>query len=181
MRSTSNLFLVGLISVLAAGILAAQGPTGAQRMKDRISREVRHELVMLPQFTIFDNLQYKIDGATVTLLGQVNNAVLKYSAEKVVRKIEGVEQVKNQIEVLPASSGDDRLRRAIAHALFAEDSPLFRYSLGSVPPIHIVVKNGRVALEGVVDNQSDKNLAYMRAGAVPGVLSVENHLQVQTP
>ncbi len=190
MKKISNLFLTGLltvlISALTAGALAAQaghgqGPAGSQRMQDRISREVRHELVMLPQLTIFDNLQYKVDGPAVTLMGQVRNAVLKDSAEKVVRKIEGVEQVNNQIEVLPPSSGDDRIRLAVAHALFAEDSPLFRYSMGSVPPIHIIVKSGHVALEGVVDSQSDKDMASIRANGIPGVFSVDNHLQVQKP
>jgi hyperosmotically inducible protein len=148
-------------------------------MQDRISREVRHELVMLPQLTIWDNLQYKVDGSKVTLLGQVRNAVLKDEAASVVKKIEGVDQVDNQIEVLPASSNDDRIRLAVAHALFGNDSPLFRYSMGALPPIHIIVKNGHVTLEGVVDSQADKDLAYTKANGVPGVFSVDNHLQVQ--
>lgn len=148
-------------------------------MQERITREVRHELVMLPQLTIFDNLQYKVDGSKVTLLGQVRNAVLKDEAGSAVKKIEGVDQVDNKIEVLPASGNDDRLRLAVARALFGNDSPLFRYSMGALPPIHIIVKNGHVTLEGVVDNQSDKDLAYMKANGVPGVFSVENHLVVQ--
>jgi hyperosmotically inducible protein len=156
----------------------AQSSTGAQRMQERISREVYHELVMLPQLTIFDNLQYKVDGNKVTLTGQVNNAILKDSAEKVVRKIEGVESVENKIEVLPASPNDDRIRRQVARAIFNDDR-LFRYSMGSVPPIHIIVKNGHVTLEGVVDSQTDKDTAFLRANGVPGVFSVENHLQVQ--
>jgi hyperosmotically inducible protein len=157
---------------------AAQTPTGPQRMQDRVSREVYHELVMLPQLTIFDNLQYKVDGNNVTLTGQVVNPVLKDSAEKVVKKIEGVENVNNQIEVLPTSSNDDRVRRQVARAIF-NDERLFRYSMGSVPPIHIIVKNGHVTLEGVVNSQADKDAATLRANGVPGVFSVENHLQVQ--
>jgi len=156
----------------------AQVGTGPQRMQDRISREVFHELVMLPQLTIFDNLQYKVDGDKVTLMGQVQDAILKDSAEKVVKKIEGVESVNNQIEILPPSSNDDRIRRQVARALF-NDERLFRYSMGSVPPIHIIVKNGHVTLEGVVNSQSDKDAATVRANGVPGVFSVENHLQVQ--
>jgi osmotically-inducible protein OsmY len=157
---------------------SAQTATGPQRMQERISREVFHELVMLPQLTIFDNLQYKVDAGKVTLTGQVVNPVLKDSAEKVVKKIEGVESVNNQIEVLPPSTNDDRIRRQVARALF-NDERLFPYSMGSVPPIHIIVKNGHVALEGVVNSQADKDTATLRANGVPGVFSVENHLQVQ--
>jgi hyperosmotically inducible protein len=157
---------------------AAQGVTGPQRMQDRISREVYHELVMLPQLTIFDNLQYKVDGNKVTLMGQVRDAILKDSAEKTVKHIEGVDSVNNQIEILPASGNDDRIRREVARALF-NDERLFRYSMGSVPPIHIIVKNGHVTLEGVVNSQADKDAANLRANGVPGVFSVENHLQVQ--
>lgn len=157
---------------------AAQGVTGSQRMQDRISREVFHELVTLPQLTIFDNLQYKVDGNKVTLMGQVRNAILKDSAEKSVKHIEGVDSVNNQIEILPASGNDDRIRREVARALF-NDERLFRYSMGSVPPIHIIVKNGHVTLEGVVNSQADKDAANLRANGVPGVFSVENHLQVQ--
>jgi hyperosmotically inducible protein len=157
---------------------AAQGATGPQRMQDRISREVFHELVTLPQLTIFDNLQYKVDGNKVTLTGQVRNAILKDSAEKSVKHIEGVDSVNNQIEILPASGNDDRIRREVARALF-NDERLFRYSMGSVPPIHIIVKNGHVTLEGVVNSQADKDAANLRANGVPGVFSVENHLQVQ--
>ena len=157
---------------------AAQGATGPQRMQDRISREVYHELVMLPQLTIFDNLQYKVDGSKVTLMGQVRDAILKDSAEKTVKHIEGVDSVNNQIEILPASGNDDRIRREVARALF-NDERLFRYSMGSVPPIHIIVKNGHVTLEGVVNSQADKDAANIRANGVPGVFSVDNHLQVQ--
>src|SRR6478672_6596050 len=155
-----------------------QNVTGPQRMQDRISREVFHELVTLPQLTIFDNLQYKVDGNKVTLMGQVRDAILKDSAEKRIKSIEGVESVNNQIEILPASGNDDRIRREVARALF-NDERLFRYSMGSVPPIHIIVKNGHVTLQGVVNSDADKNEANIRANGVPGVFSVDNHLQVQ--
>jgi hyperosmotically inducible protein len=173
----------GLVALLLTMICAAQTggqqSSGAQRMQDRINREVRHELVMLPQLSIWDNLQYKVDGSKVTLMGEVRNAVLKDSAEKAVKRIEGVDQVDNKIEVLPASGSDERIRLAVARALFGNDSPLFRYAMGALPPIHIVVKNGHVTLEGVVDSQSDKDLASLKANGVPGVFSVENHLVVQ--
>ena len=174
-----------MVCVVLSGMATAQEPGGAaqtaagpQRMQDRITREVYHELVMLPELSIFDNLQYKVDGNKVTLTGQVVNAFLKDSAEKVVKKIEGVESVDNQIEVLPTSGNDDRIRRQVARAIF-NDERLFHYSMGSVPPIHIIVKNGHVALEGVVNSQADKDQAGIRANGVPGVFSVENHLQVQ--
>jgi hyperosmotically inducible protein len=156
----------------------AQSTTGPLRMQDRISREVFHELITLPQLTIFDNLQYKVNGNKVTLMGQVVDATLKDSAEKNVKRIEGVESVNNQIEILPASSNDDRIRRQVARALF-NDERLFRYSMGSVPPIHIIVKGGHVTLEGVVNSQADKDAANIRANGVPGVFSVDNHLQVE--
>ena len=189
MKKTVSWLFAGLMCIAMSGTGVAQNPggnpaesaqagTGPQRMQDRISREVYHELVMLPQLTIFDNLQYKVDNGKVTLMGQVENAILKDSAEKVVKKIEGVETVNNQIEILPPSPNDDRIRRQVARAIF-NDERLFRYSMGSVPPIHIIVKNGHVTLEGVVNSQADKDAANLRASSVPGVFSVENHLQVQ--
>jgi hyperosmotically inducible protein len=165
-------------SLANASAKGSQSSSGSQKMQERITREVRHELVMLPQLSIFDNLEYKVDGDTVTLLGQVRDPVLKSSAEKVVKGIEGVEHVNNQIEVLPLSPNDDRIRRQVARALF-NDSRLFPYSLGALPPIHIIVKGGNVTLEGVVNNQSDKNVATIRANGVPGVFSVTNNLQVE--
>ena len=182
-RVLAWLFLTSICVGLAVTGFAQSGgtapvSTGQQRMQDRISREVYHELVMLSQLTIFDNLQYKVEGSKVALMGQVNNAILRDSAEKVVRRIEGVENVENKIEVLPPSPNDDRIRRQVARALFNDDR-LFRYSMGSVPPIHIIVKNGHVTLEGVVDSQTDKDAAFLKANGVPGVFSVENHLQVQ--
>jgi len=168
-------FVVAL-TVMIAGISKAQSVN--QRAEERISREVRHELVMLPQFNIFDNLEYKVNGDSVTLLGQVRNAVLKDSAENVVKKIEGVDRVNNQIEILPVSINDDRIRNHVARAIF-NDSQLFRYSTQSVPPIHIIVKNGHVSLEGIVANEADKNVAGIRANGVSGVFSVKNDLAVE--
>lgn len=157
----------------------AQQSNGLERSQNRITREVHHELVMLPQLTIFDNLKYQVNGNEVTLKGDVVHAVLKDEAQDSVKKIEGVEKVNNEINILPPSPMDDRIRLAVAHALFGNDSPLFRYAMGALPPIHIIVKNGHVTLEGVVDNESDKNLAYTKANGVPGVFSVTNNLMVQ--
>ena len=154
--------------------------SGNQLLEQRLSGEVHHELAMIPEFTIFDNLSYRIDGGTVTLYGQVRNGFIKGEAESRVKHLQGVQSVNNQIEVLPASFNDDRIRRQVARALFS-DSRLSTYSIQSVPPIHIIVKNGHVDLEGVVRVQADKDTAFIRANGVPGVFSVDNNLQVEQP
>jgi len=145
---------------------------------DRVTREVRHELVMLPYYGVFDNLAYRVDGRTVTLLGQVTRPTLKSDAGNVVKKIEGVERVDNQIQVLPLSPMDDRLRVAEYRAIYGHPG-LDRYAMQAVPPIHIIVDNGKVTLEGVVANQGDKDLANIRANTVSGVFSVVNNLRVE--
>lgn len=172
-----------LISVALLAILAVALPSFAQQREippqavQRIQKEVRHELVMLPFETVFDNLAYKVDGYTVTLLGQVTNPVVKSSAESAVKRIEGVEKVDNQIEVLPVSPMDDRLRRQLYRAIYGYPA-LQRYALPVLKPIRIIVKNGHVTLEGVVDREADKNIAGIRANGVHGVFSVTNNLVV---
>ena len=145
---------------------------------ERITREVRHELVMLPYYSVFDNLAYQVqpDG-TVVLMGQVVRPTLKQDAQARVRKIEGVERVENKIEVLPTSINDDRQRRALYRAIYGNES-LSKYAVENVPPIHIIVKNGQATLEGEVMNEMDKNLAYIQASSVPGVFKVTNNLRV---
>jgi len=143
----------------------------------RIQKEVRHELLMLPYLTVFDNLAYKVNGYDVTLMGQVVNPVLKSDAENVVKRIEGVEKIDNQIEVLPVSPMDDGLRRRLYRAIYGYPA-LQRYAMPVIKPIRIIVKNGHVTLEGVVDNESDKNIAGLRANGVSGVFSVTNNLVV---
>jgi hyperosmotically inducible protein len=140
--------------------------------------EVRHQLVMIRWLSVFDNLQYRIDGNNVTLSGQVTNPVIKSDAEKSVKGIEGVGEVSDQIEVLPVSEMDDQIRRAEYRSIYSFPS-LEKYSTMAVASIHIVVKGGQVTLEGVVDNQSDKNAAEIRAKTVPNVFSVQDNLQVQ--
>ncbi len=143
----------------------------------RISREVLHEMLMLPFYSVWDNLEYQVNGSTVTLLGQVVDPTTKTDAEKAVKGIEGVEKVVNNIEVLPASGADDRIRRAEYHVIYGFDG-LSKYSWGTVPSLHIIVKIGHVDLVGVVDNATDKNMAEIQAKSVPGVFSVKNELQV---
>ncbi len=145
--------------------------------QNRLIKEVRHELIMLPYYGVFDNLAFRIDGRTVILEGQVVNPVTKSGAENSVKHIEGVEKVINNIEVLPPSPMDDRIRRAVYQSIYSY-GPLFKYGGMAVPPIHIIVKSGRVTLDGVVDSEADKNLAGMRANQVPGTFQVTNNLRV---
>jgi len=182
-------FLAAVLALGTTGLAVASSTDHAsqqvtsstnQRIEQRLSGEVRHELNMIPEFTIFDNLAYRVDGRTVTLFGQVRDAIVKDSAEARVKHLEGVERVDSQIEILPASFNDDRIRRQVARAVF-NDPRLSSYAIQSVPPIHIIVKNGHVNLEGVVRTQTDKDDAFIRANGVPGVFSVENNLQVEQP
>jgi hyperosmotically inducible protein len=147
--------------------------------QDWLAEEVRHRLVLLPFYSVFDNLECRVDGNTVTLLGQVTQPTVKVDAETAVKGIEGVSKVINNIEVLPVSPMDDQIRRAEFRAIYNEPA-LRRYAFGPVPPIHIIVKGGHVTLEGVVRNQADKDLVYIRANGVPGVFSVTNNLQVES-
>jgi len=146
--------------------------------EQKLAREVRHQLVLLPFYSVFDNLAFSVKDDTVTLTGEVVLPTLKSDAEAAVKSVEGVARVVNNIEILPVSPGDDRLRRALYHAIYG-DNVLERYSLQAVPPIHIVVKNGHVTLIGVVATEMEKSVAGVRANGVSGVFSVENHLQVE--
>jgi osmotically-inducible protein OsmY len=144
----------------------------------RMETEIRHQLVMLPYYGVFDNLQFQVSGDKVTLMGQVARPSLKKSAERVVKNVEGVSSVENKIEVLPTSGNDDSIRLATYRAIYSQPA-LQRYQLRAVPPIHIIVNNGNVTLEGVVANESDKNIAGIQAKGVSGVFSVTNNLRVE--
>lgn len=147
----------------------------------RIVREVRHELVTLPYYGVFDWLEYVVQpDNTVVLRGQVVRPTTKSDAGNRVKDIEGVSGVVNQIEVLPLSPNDDRLRRALYRTIYGTNSPLFRYATQAVPPIHIIVRNGRATLKGVVANKADANLAYIRARGVPGLFEVKNELKIES-
>jgi hyperosmotically inducible protein len=164
-----------IVAVEMTGMAFAQQGT---RSQERLERQVRHELVMLPYYGLFDNLAFKVEGYKVTLLGEVTRPTLKNEAEAAVKTIEGVEGVDNQIEVLPLSPNDDRIRLAVYRAVYRQAS-LSRYALQAVPPIHIIVKNGNVRLEGVVMTEADKNLAGLQAKGVSGAFSFSNNLRVE--
>jgi hyperosmotically inducible protein len=168
------------VLILMATTAQAQ-PQGNQqysaKAQARITKEVQHQILKLPNFGTFDNIAFRIDGYSVTLFGQVTNPSLKDEAEHVVKKIEGVEHVENRIEVLSASPGDERLRRDLFVAIYRY-GPLQHYGVGSNRPIRIIVDHGHVTLEGALDRQSDKDMAGMRANGVAGVFSVQNNIVV---
>lgn len=182
MKKVLYMFLAAVLAAGRTGLAFADSPNQASNPKfeQRLAGQVRHELAMIPQVTIFDNLAYRVDGTTVTLYGQVRDGFIKDSAESAVKHLEGVEHVNDQIEILPASFNDDLIRRQVARAVF-NDPRLFNYAIQPVAPIHIIVKNGHVDLEGVVRTQADKDAAFIKANGVPGVFSVQNNLQVELP
>jgi len=166
-----SLIVAALTGMMSIGAMA-QTPDSLE-----LQRKVRHELLMLPYMGVFDNMSYRIDNGVVTLMGEVVRPTLKSDAGNVVKRIEGVKGVINQIEVLPLSPFDNRIRMATYRAIYGY-GPLQRYGMGTQPAIRIIVKNGHVSLEGVVNNETDRNLANIRANQVPGVFSVSNELQV---
>ena len=168
-----------------AGVLGlqAQAPSGREpddsEEKSRLWHEVHQQLLVLPFYSVFDHITFTLKGEEVILTGHVLRPTLRADAEVVVKSLEGVAQVVNRIELLPTSPADDELRSAIYRAIY-ENAPLARYAAQAVPPIHIIVKNGNVTLEGTVDSPEDKNLASTRATGVANVLTFKNNLIVQT-
>ena len=205
-RSASRTGIAELCLALSVSLGRAQEqtttvPSTEQQQVLRIAKEVRKQIVTLPQYGVFDNIHFGIKGAdTVVLMGQASRPTLKSGAENVVKKIEGVTSVDNQIEVLPNSPNDDRIRAAVYAAIYTypalqkytsnrgrpRGGPSVARAAGGItndPPlgyhaIHIIVKNGNVTLTGVVDSDTDLAIAEMRANGVPGVFSVDNDLQV---
>lgn len=168
------LFSAALLPAQSQQVPPGQTSPGAE---ERINREVRHEVLMLPWYGVFDVIGYKVNGYNVTLTGSVVRPVTKSDAENAVKHIEGVQSVSNQIEVLPPSPMDDRLRLRLFRVIYGFPA-LEKYDLGTIKPIRIIVKNGHVSLEGVVDSQADKDMAGLRANGVHGIFEVKNNLQV---
>jgi hyperosmotically inducible periplasmic protein len=188
MKKLANAVLAGVMVVT----FAVAAPKDPQKMKNHsdpyvtgpgnesaIAREVRHQLVMLPYFGVFDDLGFTVNGGTVTLVGAVTRPILKSDAENVVKRVEGVTSVVNEIEVLPLSPMDDRIRVAAYRAIYGDSTLSTRYGFQALPSIHIIVRNGHIRLEGVVANEADKNIAGMRANGVSGAFSVENDLRIE--
>jgi len=185
MRKEFRALLVALLMSVQVAVLPNGQSSPLPRSENQnepksqqaLTKEVRHVLVMLPYYSVFDNLAYRVEGDKVILEGQVVRPSLKSDAEAAVKSVSGVSSVVNNIEVLPPSPLDYKLRRAVYRAIYGAPS-LSRYGFAAVPSMHIIVKNGNVTLEGVVDNESDKNVAGVRANGVPNVFSVKNNLQV---
>jgi len=183
------------IALLATTLLVSSGIAADDHSKDnkqhqdaflngpanepRLVQEVRRQLITLPYYGVFDDLGFMVDGSTVTLVGQVTQPVLKDDAATAVKHIEGVKNVINNIEVLPLSPNDDRIRRDAYRAIYGDPTLSTRYGFRAVPSIHIIVKNGNIRLEGVVANEMDRNLVGLRANGVPGAFHVENDLRVE--
>jgi hyperosmotically inducible periplasmic protein len=182
-KATSRIAAMGVAAALCAAQLCVASSPGQKSnnqepgSQSEIMKEVRHQLVMLPYYSVFDMLAYRVEGDKVILEGAVVRPTLKSDAEAAVKSVRGVETVVNNIEVLPPSPMDDQIRRAEYRAIYSEPS-LSRYGFAAVAGIHIIVKNGNVSLEGMVDSDADKNMANMRANGVPNVFSVKNNLQV---
>ena len=177
----SSLLVTGLALLsLGIGTALAGSPPNARPSDSNsgsaLSGQVRHRLVMLPWLSVFDNLEYQVNGSEVTLKGQVTQPFLKDEAGDSVKRIAGVTQVVNQIQVLPLSPFDDGIRRAEYRAIYGYPS-LSRYGMGTLPSIRIIVDNGHVTLAGVVDTKTDSDTANIRANGVPGVFSVTNELR----
>lgn len=176
-----RLFAGIVIVLLAASATVtpiAANPVNGAEDDIRLTRKIRKELVTLPFYSVFDNLAFRYEEGVVTLYGQVSRPTLRKDAERVVERVAGVDQVINKIEVLPLSSFDDRIRIAVYRAIYRQPG-LDRLALQAVPPIHIIVKNGNVTLEGVVANKSDATRAFLAANGVPNVFSVKNNLHVE--
>lgn len=156
----------------------ASAEEAGEKPAEALARQVRHQLLVLPFFSVFDNLAFTMEGDKVTLSGQVVRPTLKAHAEAAVKSLEGVGTVVNQIEVLPVSPTDNEIRRATYQAIY-RDRTLKKYAVLAVPPIHIIVKNGALSLEGEVETESDRGLAESRAGSVANVSGVTNHLSVR--
>ena len=180
-------------SSVLIGLLPGSGASAAKRDKNHVdgfmpgpvdenelSQEVRHQLITRPYYGVFDDLAFRLDGSTVTLLGAVTQPVLKSDAENAVKRIKGISRVIINIEVLPLSPMDNQIRAAVYRAIYGDPALSDRYGFRAVPSIHILVKNGNVVLEGLVANGSDKNIAGLRANGVPGVFSVTNDLVAES-
>ena len=176
-KAAMLIFLMSLVQVGMANVSKQTAPSSSGKQAKTMQDKIRHSLLMLPYYGVFDEIGYKIEGDTVTLIGEVKRPLLKDEAEQAVRKVDGVAKVVNNIEILPLSPMDDSLRLRTYRAIYSQ--PGFeKYGLQAVKPIRIIVNGGHAALEGVVDSEADKNLAGVRANGVPGIFSVVNNLQV---
>lgn len=176
-RPTRSFLWSCLLVVLLSGtVMQAQV---SEVSREQMIDEIRSALIKLPYYGVFDYLEFSLDGRTVTLQGYATRTSVKKDAEAAVHEVKGVEEVVNNIEMLPLSSSDDQIRRAVYRAVYGTPA-LQRYGVGANPPIHIIVKQGNVWLEGVVSNENDKNIAGIQANGVGGTFTVKNNLQIES-
>ncbi len=169
------------VSLFTPALMREASARSAAQVDARLVKRIRHELATLPYYGVFDWLEFELrPDNTAVLRGQVVRPSSKSDAEARVKEIDGVKGVINEIQVLPVSPQDDRLRIALYRTLYNWDSPLFRYATQAIPSIHIIVDHGRATLKGIVDSKADANLAYIRARGVPGLFDVKNDLLVES-
>ncbi len=177
MKHGIRMKLFAIAAMAATAFAQPTNNTSQASVTGKLTEQVRHELAMMPYYSVFDYVAFKLDGRTVTLLGEVNRPTLRDEAERRVKTLEGVEKVENQIRVLPLSPFDDRIRMATLRAIY-NHPVLSRYSLGSQPAIHLLVDNGKLTLKGKVMNEMDRNIAGIVANGVFGAFEVRNELVV---
>ncbi len=182
MRTRIGRFLAAALLVGAGVMGAATHESAAAPGNDTdLAKQVRHEIVMYPYYSIWDDISFRVNNGQVELMGAVNQPFKKADIQRIVQHVPGVTSVTNDLKVLPLSSFDDRLRLQVARAIY-RDPVLSRYALQAVGPIHIIVDNGHVTLTGVVSTETEKNIAGIRAsGAGLSFGSVTNNLQVENP
>ena len=175
MKYIRNLFIL-----MTAILGLSQVNVNAQGYSQRnLEQKVFKEIIRLPYYGVFDNIAFQVKGDTVYLMGKVVQPTTRKSAERVVENLDGVNNVVNDIEVLPLSSFDDSIRLQTLRTLQSRGGNLYRYFLGANPSVKIIVDNGNVTLEGFVANRGDSNLANILANGVSGVFSVTNNLVVE--
>lgn len=180
MKRVIQLTVLGLGALAAATFAQSAGENLPAETAARLANQVRHELVMMPWYGVFDYLSFRLEGRKVTLLGEVRRPTLRDEAERRVKSLEGVEAVENRIRVLPLSPYDDRIRLASQSAIYSHPA-LARYGMGTLPAMHLLVENGQLTLRGVVATEGDRALAGMLAQGVTGVFAVKNELTVEKP
>jgi hyperosmotically inducible protein len=174
-RNFLKLFGVAALSALAG---VAGAATGTLSDSD-IAAKVAHEIRMYPRYTIWDNISVRVNSGNLELMGQVSQPFKKTDLQRIAQRVPGVASLTNELEVLPASFNDDNLRMRVARAIY-RDAALSRYAIQAVPPIHIIVKNGHVTLEGVVNNDLEKQVAFVRASSAGLSFGpVQNNLRVE--
>jgi hyperosmotically inducible periplasmic protein len=171
-------FLLVSVGISPASTGNTGDPTKNNKPVKNLTEKVRHELIMLSDFGVFDNLGFTItDANSVILTGQVVRPLLKADAETAVSRINGVSTVVNKIEVLPLSRTDDAIRERAYRAVYLR--PDFeKYAIQATPPIRIIVKNGTITLQGVVNDSIDRTKAELAAKTIPGIFKVSDELRI---